>query len=98
MCQIYDEALYAKIISAYFSLGKIENLFKQVNRSFVSAINLVSTQTLVNIIIRKFIANENAANQNNNSKANLTKINGYLEDLKKREFSELFSVKTKFRQ
>jgi len=92
MCQVYDEALYAKIISAYFSLGKIDNLFKHVNRSFVSAINLISTQTLINIIIRKFIANENAANQNNNSKANLTKINAYIEDLKKKDYSDLFSV------
>lgn len=95
MCQLYDEALYTKIISAYFSLGKIDNLFKQVNRSFVSAINLISTQTLINIVMRKFIENENTANQNSNNKANLSKINAYLEDLKKREYSDLFLVNKK---
>ena len=95
LCQIYDEALYAKIISAYFSLGKIDNLFKQVNQNFVSGINLVSAQSLINIVIRKYIANENTVNQNTNTKANLNKINAYIEDLKKKDYSELFLVNLK---
>ena len=93
LCQVYDEVLYAKIISAYFSLGKIENLFKQLNRHFISGIGVVSAQSLINVVIRKFIAKENASNQITNGKANLAKINAFIDELKKKEYSELFHVK-----
>ena len=85
MCQIYDESLYNKIITAYFLLGKMEVLFDKTNKSFMSAISLISTQTLINIIIRKFISNEHSLS----TKANLPKINAYIEELKKKDYNEL---------
>jgi hypothetical protein len=85
MCQAYDEPLYAKIISAFFSLGKIESLMDKVNANFFSAIDLIAQQSLLNIVVRKFISQESQGD-------NVAKINAYIDELKKRSYTELFEL------
>jgi hypothetical protein len=90
LCRQFDEIIYGKIMLTYSLMNKIDYLFQSLNKNFISAIQLTCSETLINSIIRKYILAENLSS---NSKTDLTKINNYIEELKRKDYLDLVKVK-----
>lgn len=89
ICRHYDETMFGRIFNAYSVLEKIDNFLDKLHINMLSCINHIASEALIGIIVNAFVVRENLTT---NSKENLVKVNLYIEELKKKEFSHLFSV------
>ena len=93
LCRQFDETVYGKILLTYNLLNKMDHLFQLLHKNFMSAIQLTCNETLINAVANKFILNENLSS---NSKTDLAKINGYLDELKRKDYLDLIKVTVYF--
>lgn len=86
----YDELLLEKIFSAYCMLDKCETFFDNLDMNTMNSVNVVACETLIGIVVNSFVLVENLTS---NTKENLVRVNTYIDELKKREFQNLFNVR-----
>lgn len=89
VCRNYDETLLDEIFTAYALLDKCEDFVDKLSLSTLNSVNLVAAETLIGVIVNAFVLSENLTS---NTKENLVKVNGYIDELKKKEFNHLFNV------
>lgn len=86
----YDEPLLDQIFTAYTLLDKCDEFFENLNMSVMSCVNVTASETLISVAVNSFVLAEGLTS---NTKENLAKVNSYIDDLKRKEFQSLFSVK-----
>jgi hypothetical protein len=89
VCRLYDESMFGKIFDAYCLLDKCELFFEKLTQHMLTCINVISTEALVGALVNAFVVRENLTT---NSRDNLLKVNTYIEELKRKDFAQLYEL------
>lgn len=89
--QNYDSTLLNEIFTAYCLLDKCDDFFEKLGLSVVNAVNVSAVETLIGVAVHSFVLAENLTTK---TKENHAKVNAYVDELKRREFTQLFEVKS----
>lgn len=87
--QNYDETLLDEIFTAYCLLDKCDDFFEMLGLSVVNAVNVSAAETLIGVGVHSFVLSERLTSK---TKENQAKVNAYVDELKRREFAQLFDV------
>lgn len=91
--QNYDETLLNEIFTAYCLLDKCDDFFEMFGLSVVNAVNVSAAETLIGVGVHSFVLSQRLTSK---TKENQAKVNAYVDELKRREFAQLFDVTFSF--